>query len=153
VEHSLFNDRVKGTRCPMCNSFLKLYKRKLTSSMAYALILFYRSGNQDWIHAENYFKGLDNIPYSIRGDFPKLRFWGLIEKKSGEKDDKNPDNGYYRISDSGIAFVKYKVKVPVHALIYKNVVEDFSSELMDIKQALGKKFRYDETVYNEDKNN
>ena len=68
----------KGAKCPCCGQLVKLYQRKITSAMAYGLILLHNLQTDDFIHIENWLKE-KNIPSSIRGDFPKLKHWELIK--------------------------------------------------------------------------
>jgi len=136
----------KGTRCPTCKSFIKRYKRKLNSSMAWTLILMYKYFKQpdhkEWLHVEDYMKSLQGIPVSLRGDFPKLRYFGLIKEKDNpegsenEYDANNPEDqenpnkmvGYYKILQKGIDFVENKIKVPKHIFLYNGEFLGFSNE-------------------------
>lgn len=149
VKENVFKNYEKGIHCPVCRQYIKLYKRKITSSMAYALILIYRyfknNPEEKWLHVEDYFKKI-TIPPTIRGDFPKLRYWALIEKKKGQKEDSNPDVGYYAITDKGKEFVKREIKVPRYIYIYNANVEKIGEEKINIESALGNKFRYDELM-------
>lgn len=147
---NILRNKIKdGFICPCCNQPAKMYRRKLTSSMAYALVLILRHHNvhPGWVHMEDLLKGL-NIPASVRGDAPKLRFWGLIEPKTGEKEDGNPNNGYYRITEEGIAFAKGRAKAHSHIWLYNNKAFGIpaDAELIDIYSALNNKFRYSEIL-------
>lgn len=138
----------KGVVCPVCNQFVKQYSRSITSSMAYGLVLLnyyiWKYKDVEWIHLETYFKGMPSIPSSIRGDLPKMRFWGLIEPRMDEKDDGNPNSGYYRVTQQGKDFVNGKVKVLSHVLIYNNKMYGFPPEAKEIsiEQAIKNKFDY-----------
>lgn len=139
-----------GCTCPACGQYAKLYARPLTSAMAYGLILLDRYDRQkpsEWVHLENYLKSLPGVPSSIRGDLPKLRFWGLIERAADKRDDGSPRNGLYRITYKGKAFVHHGSKVPAKAHIFNNVVDAFSVKTVTIKEALGKRFDYRELMY------
>ena len=106
-----------GVKCPCCDQMVKLYRRKLTSAMAYGLVLLCKaSWEGNYVHVEDHFKKLD-IASSIRGDFPKLEKFGLIEKKPGNREDGSPRNGYYRIAQKGKDFIYGFVKVPKHVFI------------------------------------
>lgn len=144
------NDNLKkGLHCPCCGQFAKRYKRKITSSMVMALIFIYRKNvkTRDWIHVEDYLKNIEGIPSSIRGDSSKLRYWGLIEKKHGEKEDKNPDNGYYRMTEKGEMFVKGLIKIPKYVFIYNDNVECFDvTTEVEIRECFKNKFSYDELM-------
>lgn len=140
-----------GLICPCCNQYVKLYQRKITSSMAYALVLIRLSRIQSHFHVEQFLKKQD-CSSSIRGDFPKLRFWGLIEL---EKDsiidviDKASRQGFYRITKKGIDFVDNKLKVQKYVSIFNNKVYDKPLrrvEMISIKEALNDKFNYSELI-------
>lgn len=148
-------DLHKGTKCLCCGQPVKMYRRPLTSSMAYGLILLWketiRLGSlrlEQWIHLETFFKEQDVAP-SIRADIPKLRFWGLIMPKTGTKrEDGNPNNGYYKLTSIGNQFVEGNVKVSSHIQVYNNEYYGFPKNAKDIyiKQALKNKFNYEEVV-------
>ena len=138
----------EGTHCPACKQSVKLYKRSLTSSMAYGLILLSKADVEDaegWIHIEDYFKSLD-IPSSIRGDISKLVYWGLLEKYEGKRDDGSNRNGKYRVTPKGYDFVRGKLEVYSHGFMYNNEFKGFTGELIKIRGALGQKFNYDELM-------
>ena len=124
---------------------MKVYKRKITSSMAYALFLIYKRGDNNYFHLEDYFKTL-NIPSSIRGDAPKLRFWGLIVKDNLPRADGNPNTGYYFLTGRGRRFIEENLEVPKYAEIFNNQVKGFSSETITFKEALKNKFNYNELI-------
>ena len=115
--------------------------------MAYALILFYKQyvGKElkdITIHADKFFKTQD-CPPSIRGDFPKLVYWGFLRKF-------DHCDGWYRLTESGRDFVQGKTSAPSHRLFYNNkcfgVPED--AKLITIKDALKKKFDYEKLMNN-----
>jgi hypothetical protein len=141
----------KGEHCPCCGQFSKIYKRKLNSAMAATLIFvnryFAQHPEAEWLHVERYLKGIPKIPPSLRGDFPKLRYWNLLEAQSAERDDGNPRVGMYRITEKGKRFVRGKVQVPKQVILYNQGVLGFSEESLHIVEALGEHFDYDEMMY------
>jgi len=143
---SLLRDINQGTVCPCCDRYAKIYKRKLTSSMAYALILIYGyfklANPTQWLHVEDHLKRIPGIPSSIRGDFAKLVHWGLLEA-SGE-------NGYYRITDWGRVFVEGEHFAARYVFIYNGVIMKFSEEETTIQEALGDRFSYAELMKGND---
>ena len=148
LRHDVLSKKHTGTTCPCCGRYVKLYKRKLTSSMVKALILIYKYfklNPESWLHVENYLKD-QKISAAVRGDFPKLRYWGLLEKQIDKRDDGSGRVGYYKITQKGIDFVKGKVEVPRFAYIYNQKVEQFDKEQTDVKKALGDKFDYEELI-------
>lgn len=134
----------RGCECPCCTHHVKLYRRKLTSAMAYAIILIskHRTG---YFHVEDYLKSL-NCPSSIRGDFAKLRFFGLITGDAAERDDGSSRNGLYCITHQGIDFVEGRVSVEAAVYIFKNKVYRKDPQTINIMSALGKKFNYKELM-------
>ena len=141
-----------GAICPLCHQFAKIYKRKLSSSMAYALILIYRAfrnGPDVWLHVPEYLSRNSLFGVVVRGgDWAKLVHWGLIVSKGDEvRDDKSPRTGLYKITDLGRAFVEGRVSVPRYAYIYNEQCLRMSDEtLVTIQQALGDRFNYAELM-------
>jgi|18_taG_2_1085343.scaffolds.fasta_scaffold65661_2 hypothetical protein len=133
-----------GTRCPCCDQFVKQYKRKINSTMAYGLILMNK--NPSWLHSETFFHSIEKVPSSIRGDLPKLRHWGLIEKEESGKEDGNPNQGLYRITQAGKDFVAKRITVSKYAYSYNNKIQGFSEESCTIDQCLGNNFNYSELM-------
>ena len=141
----------KSAFCPCCDRIVKVYKRTVTSSMAYGLIMVRNywgllGPGFPWFHMENFFKDLD-IPNSIRGDMPKWVLWECLEKATGEKDDGNPNNGMYRLTMRGLEFVHDKIKMRKYVRVYNNVTYGFDGPLVSIKEALKDKFNYEELMH------
>jgi len=144
-----------GIICPCCRQLVKLYERKLNSAMAYALILIYRHHQSEgsfgaYFHVEDYLKMLD-ISSTIRGDFPKLRHWELLERKPAETESRNADKdavipGYYRITPKGIQFVKNLRTVPRISLLYNDGFYGHKGPEVNINDALEDKFDYKELM-------
>jgi len=147
AKHLLRENFKDGIKCPCCDQFVKMYRRPITSAMAYALILFYKESAKQhyrpWIHADRFFKDQD-CPPSIRGDFPKLVYWGLLMKGEGES------LGSYMITTMGEQFVRGEIHAVSHILFYNNkcygAPEDF--KYISIKDALKKKFDYNKLMSN-----
>lgn len=143
----------KGAICPCCNRLTKMYSRKITSAMAYGLILIYHEFQQEhpkmvWLHIENFFKAISGLPSSVRADIPKLRFWDLIQPDGEECEDGNPNTGMYKITEQGKLFVEGKILVNSHINVYNNKMYGFHAEAtpVNITQALGSKFKYEELM-------
>lgn len=144
---SWLRERVyKGEKCPCCLQMAKVYKRTITSAMAIALVHIYRRqmeiGLNEWMHVENYLKGVPNAPPSLRGDFPKLRFWGLLEKKDETRDDGSDRNGFYRITPNGVGFVRGEILVHKYIYIYNQRPLKSDGVMVSISDALGEPFDY-----------
>lgn len=138
----------EGFCCPACNAPTKSYRRTITSAMAVGLIMMVKASNahkdpDGYIHTEDYFKSMLDLPASIRADVPKLRFWDLIESKKGIKTDGNPCNGYYRVTRLGEEFVSNSVRVPKYVKLYNNkrLNDDYNGSI-SVVEALQNKFDY-----------
>lgn len=148
VKDYLRQNSEKGCLCPACNQHVQIYKRSITSSMGAALILLSKMANDNqWFHLETYLKS-SPAPASWRGDVPKLRFWGLIEKREGEKEDGNPNDGIYRITPEGRFFVHGHHAVKGSILMYNNKKIGYPTDVEEvtIQDVLGKKFNYSELM-------
>jgi hypothetical protein len=140
----------EGIECPCCTQFVKLYKRKITSSMAYALILLYRyfeaNPDQEWVHMNDYLNTLD-IPFPVKsGDNAKLRYWDLLEEKPEQRDDGSNRAGYWKLTELGREFVEGEITVRSHAKVFNSKSYGLTGVDVTIHEALGNKFNYDELM-------
>ena len=147
----------KGATCPCCNQFVKLYRRPMNKSMAYVLLLMecYFSGDvvEEWLHVPSFIAEMvaDNPrrAAAVRGDWAKLKLWGLIEEKPDVRNDGSPRVGYWKLTPLGRQFARKQVKVPSHIFIYNGEPLQRSVETMiTIDDALGTEFSYDEIMGN-----
>lgn len=138
------NDIMAGYTCPCCSQFVKAYKRTINSSMAMVLVMMNRVGKKGFFHIENWLKEIGHPEW--RADYHKLRWWKLIEAKVETRDDGSKRNGHYKITGQGIAFAEGKLTVPKFAIIFNNQLQNFEGEEINIHQALGKRFNYDELM-------
>lgn len=147
----------KGATCPCCHQFVKQYRRPLNKSMAYVLLLiarYYRRvevKSDDWLHVPSYVAevavGNPRRAAAVRGDWAKLKLWGLIEERPGERKDGNPRVGYWRLTERGRQFVDRKVKVASHVYIYNGEpLQRVVEEQITIDDALGTDFNYAEIM-------
>jgi len=135
----------KGINCPCCGQYVKMYTRKVTSAMAYGLILLVKSKSEDYFHIENYLKE-QNCPSSVRGDISKLRYFKLIKKLEGIRDDGSKRVGYYKVTERGKDFVRGLITVPESVMIFNKKTYGFSENHINIHQALKNKFNYNELM-------
>jgi hypothetical protein len=147
----------KGATCPCCNQFVKLYRRPLNKSMAYVLLLiarYYRRvgvKTDEWLHVPSYLAetavGNPRRAAAIRGDWAKLKFWGLIEEKPETRADGSPRIGYWRMTQLGRQFVDREVKVSSHVYIYNGEpLQRSVDDQITIDDALGTEFSYVEIM-------
>ncbi len=146
--------------CSECDAVYTVRKRSLNATMARQLIALYRYFKDpdsfrnpsislkddvgEWVHANRYLTGL-----SMQGECAKLRFWGLLEERSGNKTDGNPHSGYFRITPYGVQFVEGK-QAAWKFMLTRNrdgclgLIED---QTITIQQALGNEFNYAKEVH------
>lgn len=138
----------KGDKCPCCGKHVQIYKRRLTRKMCLALLVFARylfEHQTKEAHAEAVFK--DHNSLWSDHSFAKLRFWGLIERVEGERPDGNPDNGFYRITKDGYAFLHGELEVATFCIEYLSKIQSYS----DVYVTWGRVtefFHYDRDVRN-----
>jgi hypothetical protein len=134
----------EGQRCPCCSRFAKVYKRKINSGMARALIRMYRLPQtpEEWIHL---YRDVD--PNRFGGtDTPILRFWGLVEENEESSSLAKKSNGLWRLTAAGRLFVRGETTMPKYARLYDNRCLGFAGPRISIRDALGDKFNYDELM-------
>ena len=132
----------------------------MNKSMAYVLLLlarYYRRADvqpDEWLHVPSYIAEMaasnPRRAAAVRGDWAKMKLWGLIEEKPGTRDDGSSRMGYYRMTDLGRQFVARAVRIPAYVYIYNG--EPLKrpgrpvEELITIDEALGKDFSYAEIM-------
>lgn len=139
-----------GVTCPTCGQFCKVYRRKLNSTMAYALVLIYTHfklhPEHPWIHVASFLVNTKRDSSVAGGDVVKLRFWGLLERAPGDRDDGSDRVGRYRMTEIGRQFVEGRIAVPRYVYLYNQMLLRLSEEMTTIQDALGDRFRYDELM-------
>lgn len=138
-----FPDADKGYNCPCCSQFCKRYYRKLNVNMALVLIMLVRKKKFGFMPIEEFMR-VNGFHRS--GDFSYLIHWGLLEKMTGERPDGSKKNGFYKITEKGIRFVKEEITVPQTLIYYLGKCEGFEGGEIGIREALGKKFDYTELM-------
>lgn len=130
-----------GHKCPVCTQFTKVYKRRITTSMARDLILIYRiAGDGKWFH-------MPTLVQHEGGDVTKLRYWGLIEEEQGHhREDGSPRTGYWRITTQGIDFAQGNIAVAKYAHVFDGRCLKLSSGPVGIRACLGARFDYNELM-------
>lgn len=141
----------RGVDCPCCGQFVKLYRRKLNSSMAYALIMIARHDRRrpgEFFHVPAWLDALA-VPSAVaRGDFAKLRFWGLIEPQPDtRRADGSKRAGFWRITPLGRDFAAGRVSVPSHVYLYnQKPIGRTPPGRATIREALGDRFDFGELM-------
>lgn len=123
-----------GAKCPLCDQFSKVYKRKINSGMARALISMYRQCGTEWFH-------LPSVRTWTSRDEAALAYFGLIEQAG-----VGFAQGTWRVTPLGELFAKGQVRVHKYARVYDGRLLGLQGDLVDIKDALGDKFDYEELM-------
>lgn len=138
-----------GADCPCCGQLVKLYKRQISGAMAWALIVLAKSPEGEWVDTTKVFNRYGKRCPSGVVDFTKLRYWGLIEGQSGEREDGSKRIGKWRVTPEGRWFAKNNFAVSKYAHVFNNKVFELSGAQIRIKDCLGNRFNFNELWGNE----
>jgi hypothetical protein len=132
-----------------------MVEKELSSTMAYVLILMYRhfQSASDWLDMSQYLSNMVAIGSEVKGgDWPKLKYWKLIEERPPEKKSVvNPKppvktQGMYKLTELGSRFVLGKLKIPKSIWIYNGHVIEANKKSVDILGCLGKDYKYEDLM-------
>ena len=113
------------SHCPCCSQVVKLYPRTITKSMVMALSVIARRGPI----------APDDIG-TRGGDYGKLVYWGMILRV----------NKLWRITTQGRLFLSGELHVPKWMLVYNDTVMGASIRHMDVHEAVGERFSFEELM-------
>lgn len=109
--------------CECCGAKVVEYKHSMTRALINTLIVFYEEVGDSWG------KG-DMLSHNERCNFPKLRYWRLIEKKEGTSE--------WRIRDLGKDFLAGHLHIPKKAITYRGEVVRREGDMVFLKDLKGK---------------
>ena len=125
-----------GARCPCCRQYVKVYRRKLNSSMSRALLVMYHYRGLGWTHADRVVRAAST---RMGHDWIGVHYWGFIEA--------HPDRvGHWRITPDGIEFARNRSTVLSHAVVYNQKRLRLEGKPVSIVTTLGKHFDYAELM-------
>jgi len=130
-------DRVDdGARCPCCQQFAKVYRRKINSGMARALIQCYLIGRGQYVHATELGSH----------ETAQLQWWGLLEEQPAKRPDGGR-TGWWRITPLGEDWMRGKARVPKYVAIYDGkLMAPPHGDWWGIREAVGTKFDLDDLM-------
>lgn len=135
----------KGEECPCCRRLARVYRRRLDSGNARALLLLVglHARGESWIAVHVIVQKLGTSGI----DLSKAARWGLIEAKPSKSDPTKRASGWWRPTQAGIAFALGHTTVAKWAEVYdgKTLRLDHSQRV-HIREALGKRFNYSELL-------
>ena len=132
-----------GAKCPCCKQFAKVYQRSINSGMAKALIEQWKAYGQEIAHTQKLWSDYSK-------EAAQLSWWNLIDQPESRRSDGGR-NGHWRVTDSGVLFVRDRLLVPKYRYVYdgrlvrSNKVNDENNRV-DIRHCLREKFNYEELM-------
>lgn len=135
----------KGAHCDVCNQYVRMYKKRLSSTAVLMMIRLFRleqDTQEQYHHLNDLMRGFS---ISGCGDFATSRFWGLVEEMPND-DPKKKASGMWALTDSGRKFVTKQVRVKSHAKTYNAKCYGLVGDYMDVEEALREKFNYQELM-------
>lgn len=127
-----------GCACPVCDQFVKAYRRSITVTMARWLI---------WLHgacesSDHPARWVDVRTSPVRGgDYAKLRYWGLAENMPNDRPETR-NSGMWRTTARGARFVCRRAWAPRYLVIYNARVIEESAQTVCIVDSLREKYDY-----------
>jgi len=149
-ENKLLRETIRGTHCPVCDQYCKLYRRNMYAKQAKILINLHqhtlrqsRLEHYGLVSAKQWsFFHIREFTKATDGEFSKLANWDLILP--------GPMRGLWRITSLGKDFVLNKEKVEKYIWLYNNnrvgYHPDKTNPLVSITDVLSSKFNYDELM-------
>jgi len=137
----------KGAHCEICAQYVRMYKKRLSSTAVLMMIRLYwleENTSEPYHHLNDLMRGFS---ISGCGDFATSRFWGLVKEMPND-DPKKKASGMWSLTENGKKFVNKEVRVKSHAKIYNAKCYGLVGDYIDVKEALKKKFDYEELMLN-----
>lgn len=134
-----------GTRCPCCTRNVRVFRRKLTSVAARAIVALYEEHTLSYGHMQDVAR--KRLP-DVAGQAGYLllsQHFGLIE----EERRRRPDGGrvgYWRVTPLGAAWLRGEETVPLYADIYDGRCLGLHGDLVTVQDVLGSHFNFAELV-------
>jgi hypothetical protein len=134
----------EGGHCPVCDRWGKIYSRSINKSMAKSLIWLCNAKSDDlgWVDVPN-----TGPQWVVRtNQLPTLRWWGLVERKPNDDDDKRKYSGFWKVTQHGMDFVYKNTRVPKKVFTYSGEVEAQSVETVSIEECFKELFDYQDVM-------
>lgn len=132
-----------GTYCTHCGRWAQKYRKVLGEPVAKFLIKLYVAQQ----HHDRYYTTRELYPGDNKASTEGViaRFWGLIDVADTHNSGNAPV-GSYHLTDLGRRFVMGVEHVKSHAYTYNSEFLGLDGHLISIRDALGKKFNYDDLM-------
>lgn len=135
--------------CPCCQQYTKVYKRKLYSTPTIYLMALYKLMQVEdrYYHLNEVMSSIKNWKtYNLVSDVGKAELFGLVKRKGNDFMSDKKSTGYWKLTRTGIAFVRGEITIPKYAIVYNGEVYGYEGEQVDVGQCLGDKFSYSELM-------
>lgn len=118
-----------GMDCPECDSFVQVYRWRISALMARDLLLCHqRHGTAPFF--------LPEVAQELTTDFLRLRYWGLI----AESDDRE---NWWSVTPEGERWLLGKSYIPKYAMFYNGcLVKMTEGNRVTVSEVLGREFSY-----------
>lgn len=144
---------LKNQECETCTQNVRMYKTKIHSKMAQALILMYKEEEQfqdRFTHMPTLCQN-NNLRYQDVS-LAKAAYWGLIEAAKND-DPKKKDSGLWKLTTLGRNFVKKEIEIDkfvyvYDSKVYRQVMNETHREKVEITDSLGDDFNYTDMMNN-----
>lgn len=130
----------EGQECPCCSQGARIWRRRVSSTMAWLLIEMYRRGRRGWVY-------LPDIPQKSR-DGTHLALWDLIEEETAVRREDGGRAGWWRVTQAGESFLLGHSTIPKYARTYAGVVLGRFGDSVSIRDCFNARssFRYDDLM-------
>lgn len=134
-----------GETCPCCTQNVKVYRRKLTSVAARAVLALWEESGRAYGHMGDIArKQLPDVAH--QGGYLVLgHHWGLIEEERRVRPDGGR-TGWWRVTALGELWLREQETVPKYARVYDGRCLGLHGDLVTVRDALGEGFDFGHLV-------
>lgn len=141
---------MSGVKCPCCGQHAQVYRRRITSGMAYALILLAKNPPYDYLHLMKFLDGKGWGQHKYGNTAVLLKHWEFIEPEpKRDRGDGSTRGGYWKITPRGRDFAFKRIIAPKWVYLFNDkVVKNLPEpkEYVTIQDCLGVYFNYNEII-------
>jgi hypothetical protein len=129
-----------GTTCLGCGQHAQVYRRRLNSGMAFALVLLAKEKQAQPQEAYHVRSLLLRHGFHT-GDYCYLVHWNAISRRKPKGEECYPA-GYFRLTSKGFAFALGQKELPAAVYLYGEQVLGFEAKRVGVERALGSRQRH-----------
>jgi len=141
----------KGSVCPCCDRYGKIYKQSIHFMPAMELLVYYRYSYEHGFlfhHVNDVFRSkyVPNGLFLKGSDIGKCARLGLVEEKEKEPGEHGKTSGMWKVTSKGTDFAENRITVPKYYYIYNREVVETEGPEISIVEALQDRFDYDDMM-------